>query len=138
MAECWVNPIITDIVYGGSKGSGKSFGGINLIFGDAFLYPETHYFIARKKLNDIRKFTIPVQEGLSGEIFSLTSVSLLNAKRKVVKKNVRVELRKKGHLLLAGPNGIGKSTLLEAIANGTAEGSKIADGVRVGYYRQDF
>lgn len=59
MAECWVNPTITDIVYGGSKGSGKSFGGINLIFGDAFLYPETHYFIARKKLNDIRKFTIP-------------------------------------------------------------------------------
>jgi hypothetical protein len=59
MAKCWVNPTITDIVYGGSKGSGKSFGGINLIFGDAFLYPETHYFIARKKLNDIRKFTIP-------------------------------------------------------------------------------
>src|SRR5690606_19886625 len=25
----------------------------------AFIYPGTHYFIARKKLNDIRKFTIP-------------------------------------------------------------------------------
>jgi phage terminase large subunit len=59
MAKAWINPNITDIVYGGSKGSGKSFGGVNLIFGDAFLYPETHYFIARKKLNDIRKFTIP-------------------------------------------------------------------------------
>jgi hypothetical protein len=59
MARAWINPSISDIVYGGSKGSGKSFGGINLIFGDAFLYPETHYFIARKKLNDIRKFTIP-------------------------------------------------------------------------------
>jgi phage terminase large subunit len=59
MAKAWVDPAITDIVYGGSKGSGKSFGGVNLIFGDAFLYPETHYFIARKKLNDIRKFTIP-------------------------------------------------------------------------------
>ena len=59
MARAWINPTISDIVYGGSKGSGKSFGGINLIFGDAFLYPETHYFIARKKLNDIRKFTIP-------------------------------------------------------------------------------
>ena len=23
MAKCWVNPTITDIVYGGSKGSGK-------------------------------------------------------------------------------------------------------------------
>jgi phage terminase large subunit len=59
MALAWVDPTITDIVYGGSKGSGKSFGGANLIFGDAFIYPETHYFIARKKLNDIRKFTIP-------------------------------------------------------------------------------
>lgn len=59
MAKAWIDPTISDIVYGGSKGSGKSFGGVNLIFGDAFLYPETHYFIARKKLNDIRKFTIP-------------------------------------------------------------------------------
>jgi phage terminase large subunit len=59
MARAWLDPNISDIVYGGSKGSGKSFGGVNLIFGDAFLYPETHYFIARKKLNDIRKFTIP-------------------------------------------------------------------------------
>lgn len=59
MARAWIDPTISDIVYGGSKGSGKSFGGVNLIFGDAFLYPETHYFIARKKLNDIRKFTIP-------------------------------------------------------------------------------
>ena len=59
MARAWLDPNISDIVYGGSKGSGKSFGGVNLIFGDAFLYPETHLFIARKKLNDIRKFTIP-------------------------------------------------------------------------------
>jgi hypothetical protein len=59
MARAWLAPSVSDIVYGGSKGSGKSYGGVNLIFGDAFLYPETHYFIARKKLNDIRKFTIP-------------------------------------------------------------------------------
>jgi hypothetical protein len=59
MARAWLDPNISDIVYGGSKGSGKSFGGVSLIFGDAFIYPETHHFIARKKLNDIRKFTIP-------------------------------------------------------------------------------
>lgn len=60
--ECvkqWINPNVSDIVYGGSKGSAKSFTGCSLIFGDALLYPETHYFIARKKLNDIRKFTLP-------------------------------------------------------------------------------
>ncbi|MDD5068573.1 MAG: ATP-binding cassette domain-containing protein, partial [Candidatus Pacebacteria bacterium] len=39
---------------------------------------------------------------------------------------------------LRGPNGIGKSTLLESIAKGTEKHVKIADGVKVGYYRQDF
>lgn len=55
----WLDDFVTDIVYGGSKGSGKSFLGANLVFGDALIYPNTHYFIARKKLNDLRKFTIP-------------------------------------------------------------------------------
>ena len=55
----WINPDVFDIVYGGSKGSGKSYLGCSLIFGDALMYPGTHYFIARKKLNDLRKFTIP-------------------------------------------------------------------------------
>ncbi len=58
-ARAWVDPSISDIVYGGSKGSAKSYTGANLIFGDALMYPETHYFIARKKLNDLRKFTLP-------------------------------------------------------------------------------
>jgi ATP-binding cassette subfamily F protein 3 len=42
------------------------------------------------------------------------------------------------HLLLSGPNGIGKSTLLESIANQTAEGAKVKGDVKIGYYRQDF
>lgn len=58
-ARYWIDPTVKEIGYGGGKGGGKSFLGANLIFGDAFLYPETHYFIARKKLNDLRKFTIP-------------------------------------------------------------------------------
>jgi len=57
--QAWINPTVSDIVYGGSKGSGKSYLGVSLIFGDALMYPETHWFIARKKLNDLRKFTIP-------------------------------------------------------------------------------
>lgn len=55
----WADSTTGDIAYGGSKGSGKSYLGASLIFGDAFLYPGTHYFIARKKLNDLRKFTVP-------------------------------------------------------------------------------
>lgn len=57
--RAWIDPQITDIVYGGAKGGAKSYTGASLIFGDAFIYPETFYFIARKKLNDLRKFTIP-------------------------------------------------------------------------------
>ena len=49
-----------------------------------------------------------------------------------------MELRKDDHLLLSGPNGIGKSTLLEKIVSGAEDGVKIADGVKIGYYRQDF
>lgn len=57
--KAWLDPSISEIYYGGSKGSAKSYTGCSLIFGDAFLYPGTHYFIARKNLNDLRKFTIP-------------------------------------------------------------------------------
>lgn len=57
--ELWADKTTTDIVYGGSKGSAKSFTGVCCIFGSALLYPGTHWFIARKKLNDLRKHTIP-------------------------------------------------------------------------------
>jgi len=55
----WADNITTDIAYGGSKGSAKSYTGASLIFGDALMYPNTHYFIARKKLTDLRKYTTP-------------------------------------------------------------------------------
>jgi len=58
-ARAWIDDSVTDIGYGGAKGGGKSYLGINLIFGDALTYDGTHYFIARKELNDLRKFTIP-------------------------------------------------------------------------------
>lgn len=85
----------------------------------------------------IRGFTIPLQEDLSGELLSINSVSVLKG-HKPVSKSVTVSLSRNQHLLLLGPNGIGKSTLLESIASGTAKGAKIAKGVRIGYYRQDF
>ena len=59
VAKYWIDDETTDIGYGGSKGSGKSYLGVSLIFGDALIYPGTHYFVARKKLNDLRKYTQP-------------------------------------------------------------------------------
>lgn len=60
--ECairWNDSITTEIVYGGAKGGAKSYTGASLIFGDAMIYPGTHYFIARDSLSDLRKYTIP-------------------------------------------------------------------------------
>jgi ATPase subunit of ABC transporter with duplicated ATPase domains len=91
----------------------------------------------RKEDTTIRPFTIPAQAGLRGDVVTLSSVSVIKNHRATQKK-VKVVLQKNRHLLLAGPNGIGKSTLLEALASGMATGAAIAPGVAVGYYRQDF
>ncbi len=91
----------------------------------------------RKEDKTIRNFTIPAQKDLIGDIVVLTSVGIIKG-HKSVQKKVNISLKKTRHLLLAGPNGIGKSTLLEALASGKAKGATITSGVVVGYYRQDF
>lgn len=91
----------------------------------------------RREDKAIRNFEIPVQENLSGEIINITSLTVMQSYQ-LVEKKVRVVLKKNQHLLLQGPNGIGKTTLLESLAGGKGQGAKISDGVKVGYYRQDF
>jgi ATP-binding cassette subfamily F protein 3 len=91
----------------------------------------------RKEDRTIRPFTIPVPPELYGDILTIKSFKVLKDHKPLMKK-ASVELRKNQHLLLKGPNGIGKSTLLEALATGKAEGVKIAPETVVGYYRQDF
>lgn len=91
----------------------------------------------RREDKAIRPFIIPAQDEIGGDMLTLTSVSVIHD-HKPKKKTVNITLRKNKHLLLSGPNGIGKSTLLESIARGTAEGAKVGKGVQVGYYRQDF
>jgi len=62
-AKYWIDQETEQILYGGAKGGGKSYLGASLIFGDALIYPETHYFIARQELIDLRRFTVPtIQE----------------------------------------------------------------------------
>ncbi len=93
----------------------------------------------RREDKTIRPFTIPVQPELVGDILTINSLTIMDPKkRKVVEKNASITLKKKQHLLLAGPNGIGKSTLLESLVNKTAPGATISRGIKVGYYRQDF
>ena len=91
----------------------------------------------RKEDKPIRPFTIPCQEDISGEIISISSLTVIKDHKPSQKSVVR-ELRRNQHLQLIGPNGIGKTTLLESIANNTAKGVKINKDVKIGYYRQDF
>lgn len=91
----------------------------------------------RREDKTIRPFTIPHQEDLIGPVLTINSYTIMKDHRQIT-KTTHVVLGKKEHLLIAGPNGIGKSTLIESIAMGTSPGAKIASGVAVGYYRQDF
>ena len=91
----------------------------------------------RQEDKTIRNFFIPCQEDISGQLIELKSVSVMKG-HKPVNKKVEVILKKGERLLLVGPNGIGKTTLLEKLATGHAKGEYVTEGVKVGYYRQDF
>ncbi len=97
----------------------------------------------RREDKTIRPFVIPCQQGIGGEILNITSFSVMKNRKSTLRK-VDISLRKRERLLLSGPNGIGKTTLLESLASGRsgskrkARGARIAPGVLVGYYRQDF
>ncbi|HUD04062.1 MAG TPA: ATP-binding cassette domain-containing protein [Candidatus Paceibacterota bacterium] len=93
----------------------------------------------RREDKTIRPFTIPSQPDILGEILNVTSFTTISPKtHKPISRKAHISLKRNQHLLLKGPNGIGKTSLLESIARGTSKGATIADGIRVGYYRQDF
>lgn len=92
---------------------------------------------------DVRKEdkTLPAFEisthGVVGPIVNIQTVSLIAPLGTAIKR-VDLVLKKNTHLLVTGPNGIGKSTFLEALATGDTDRASITPGVKVGYYRQDF
>jgi ATP-binding cassette subfamily F protein 3 len=91
----------------------------------------------RREDKTIRPFSIPAQADIAGDILQITSFQILH-NHKPIEKRKKISLRKNQHLLLSGPNGIGKSTLLQTIASRAWKGIVIGDDVRIGYYRQDF
>ncbi len=91
----------------------------------------------RKEDKTIKDFEIPLQEGTSGEFINITHLSIMK-NHEVIDKKVAVDLRKNEHLLLKGPNGIGKTTLLETLATKKVDGITINPDIKIGYYRQDF
>ncbi len=91
----------------------------------------------RREDKTIRNFIIPTQTDLLGEIICITKFKTIK-KGKMSERKTDIHLKKNQHLLLKGPNGIGKSTLLESIAKNEASGTKISSDIIIGYYRQDF
>lgn len=76
----------------------------------------------RREDKTIPNFTIPNQEYV-GEIVRIT-------------KPIETLLVKGSRLMIKGPNGIGKSTLLRSILEGKS--ATINPKIRIGYYSQDF
>lgn len=91
----------------------------------------------RKEDRTIKPFIIPCQEEIGSVIVKFEQVEVLHD-GEPVKRNVDIELRKGDKLHIIGPNGIGKTTLLEKIAKRVEKGVTIQEGITVGYYRQDF
>ncbi len=94
----------------------------------------------RREDKTIREFDIPAQEltpEFDGKVVLFQSVAAMKNK-KFVSKDLDLIVRKGEHVLVSGPNGIGKSTLLEKLANRQEQGFKIAPDIKIGYYKQDF
>lgn len=91
----------------------------------------------RREDKTIRPFTIEPHGDVPLEVVRLSSVTVIrNHEPKEVE--CEVVLKRGQHLQIIGPNGIGKTTLLEKLASGHAKGEHVADGIKIGYYRQDF
>jgi ATP-binding cassette subfamily F protein 3 len=91
----------------------------------------------RKEDRTIRPFTIPVPAEIPTEVLCLTSYKVIKDHEP---KDVSCDIvMKRGtHWQIVGPNGIGKTTLLESLASGHAKGEIVSPKVKIGYYRQDF
>ncbi len=109
----------------------------------------------RQEDKTIKDFIIPVQSFEGSErpdwkIVEIKAVNIMTTGKsstadKPAVKSVNIVLKRKEKLLISGPNGIGKSTLLEALANaiggqagGKAKGMSISNDIKIGYYKQDF
>ena len=91
----------------------------------------------RQEDKTIRDFTIECQKTIPLDVLKLSSYTVFVDH---APKDIKCDftLMRGDHIHMTGPNGIGKTTLLESLASGDATGEEIANGVKVGYYRQDF
>jgi len=90
----------------------------------------------RRDDKTIPEFTIPTQD-ISGALVTLSEINVIK-NHEAVRVHANVTVRPGQKLLIAGPNGIGKSTLLRTLVESLDPGAKIREDVKIGYYAQDF
>lgn len=90
----------------------------------------------RREDKAIRDFSISAQD-IVGKIVQIRAVTTVS-NHEAILKDIDLTIRQGTHVLVTGPNGIGKSTLLRSLAGGKSQNAKIMDEVIVGYYSQDF
>lgn len=88
----------------------------------------------RKEDKTIIDFIIPNQN-YPYPLIKIDTIEILKAGN-VKQIKIDKELRRGHRMLISGPNGIGKSTLLKALLD--KRGATIDSEVKVGYYSQDF
>lgn len=91
----------------------------------------------RQEDKTIRDFNIPADLNFVGDVIKINSLTVMENGEPTPRK-VEIVLRKKEKLLLKGPNGIGKTTLLERLSRNDSPDATISKDVKIGYYRQDF
>src|SRR3989338_6105752 len=97
---------------------------------------ESNMVEIRRDDKTIRDFLIPAQE-YSDALVKISSVKVIR-NHEPLTAETDVVIRKGDRLLVSGPNGIGKSTLLRTLTQNEHPGATIGEDVKIGYSQQDF
>lgn len=93
----------------------------------------------RREDQPIKQFEIPATP-YPELIVKIESLTMMSEDHEIIARTltVPIEMRIGRKLLVKGPNGIGKTTLLSRLAHNEEPGAKLGKDLNVGYYRQDF
>ncbi len=95
----------------------------------------------RKEDRVLIPFKIPFQKNattIGASSFKIYKISLPRVNLFIDFGAAPLYINKGQKVRIKGPNGIGKTTLLESIVHGHADGIEINHRAVIGYYRQDF